>query len=78
MNFNNRTAAIAVLVALSLLFFGVAVWVNLFFPAQGAFGNRLWDLFYMTFGGTLVILKSDATNEQSNPTPPAEPAQEQK
>ena len=72
MNFNTRTAAIAVLVALSLIFFGVAVWVNLYFPQMTVFGNRIWDLFYMTFGGTLIILKSDATGEPPQLPPPTQ------
>ena len=69
MNLNTRSAATLVLVGLSLIFLGAAVWVKLYFAAQSAFADRLWDLFYLTFGGTLVILKSDATGEApTNPT----------
>lgn len=60
MNCSPRTVATVALVGLSVLFFGVAVYVHLAFAAQAAFADRIWDVFYLTFGGTLVILKSDA------------------
>lgn len=55
-----RMVATVALVGLSVLFFAVAVYVHLAFQSQSAFADRIWDVFYLTFGGTLVILKSDA------------------
>ena len=71
----DRFLATVALIGLTLIFFGAALWVNVWHPELNVIGNRVWDVFFMTFGGTLVILKSDAApDKQQKPALP--PAQE--
>lgn len=75
MTLNTKSAATGILVLLSLIFFGVGVWLHVYHPTDQAFNTAVWSIFSTTFGGALVILNADA---KSDPPPSILPTEETK
>jgi hypothetical protein len=72
-NMGNRTAAIAILVTLELVFFTTAVLL----ANHGAqIADKVWEAFTGLNGALLLILKADADSHKSNPQQPEGPAKE--
>lgn len=82
MTLSTKTAATGILVLLTLIFFGVGVWLHVYHPSDTAFNAAVWGIFSTTFGGTLVILNADAKMDPppsilpKDQNPPANPVQE--
>lgn len=72
MNMSTKSAATGILVLLSLVFFGTAVWLHVYHPADTVFNTSVWAIFSTVIGGTLVILNTDAKGDNKPANPPQE------